>query len=160
MMTSRPGLALQNVQAGIPPAGRTANDGGRRLPGSAEQVAAAERHLVAIQADHGARVAAAEQVVAARRRVCMKALVDLAVIVNDDNETAELVGVGVREVRTARRAAIAARPPLAAAGRVADRRTTRAEGRRRRTSAHAVSQSVLLAYLLSPDPPTNRALWD
>ena len=101
-----------------------------------EQVEAARQHLVNVRADNqtrlaalrqenNARVTTAEETIGLRRQARAEALAGLAVMVNDDTETASLAGVAVSEVRTARKtipverarevATAAARPKAAAA---------------------------------------------
>ena len=101
-----------------------------------EQVQAAQERLAGVRADNDARlatlrrenearVAAAEDTISLRRLARAEALAGLAVMINDDEETASLAGVAVSEVRTARKtipverarevATAAARPKAAAA---------------------------------------------
>ena len=85
-----------------------------------EQLEAAQRRVRAVQEENEARAKAvqeenlvrvrqAEEAVRARKGERAEALAGLAVVVNDDDETASLVDVSPTEVRAARRAVPAAR---------------------------------------------------
>jgi len=74
-----------------------------------QQVDAAQARLKAIEDENQARTAAAQEAIAARKRERAETLAGLAVVVNDDDETAGLVDVTVAEVRSARRAVSADR---------------------------------------------------
>lgn len=95
-----------------------------------EQVAAArerrkaveaenDARLRAVQAENEARVGEADEALRARKAARAEALAALAVVVNDEDETAALVDVSAGEVRAARRAVPAerAREVAAKAGR-------------------------------------------
>ncbi len=74
-----------------------------------QQVDAAQARLKAIEEENQARTAAAEEAIGARKRERAETLAGLAVVVNDDDETAGLVDVTVAEVRSARRSVSADR---------------------------------------------------
>ena len=74
-----------------------------------QQVEAAQARLKAIVEENHARTAAAEEAIGARKRERAETLAGLAVVVNDDDETAGLVDVTVAEVRSARRSVSADR---------------------------------------------------
>jgi len=74
-----------------------------------QQVDAAQARLKAVEEENQARVAAAENEIGARKRERAETLAGLAVVVNDDAETAGLVELTVAEVRSARRSVSADR---------------------------------------------------
>ena len=80
-----------------------------------------EARIGAVQAENQARVAKAEEAIRTRKAARAEALAGLAVVVNDDEETAALADVSVGDVRSARRAVPAgrAREVAAKAGRSA-----------------------------------------
>ena len=113
-MTSQRSLALQNAQARIRQRVEQQMALVSSYLASVSQIEAAERRLAAVHDECRTKVEAAEQVVAQRQRARLAALADLASVVNDDDETAEVIGVSVKQVKAARRAAAvdhAAPPP-------------------------------------------------
>jgi len=83
--------------------------------GAEEQLGAAQKRrraveeenqarLEAVQAENRVRVADADEAIRARKAERAEALAGLAVVVNNDEETAALVNVSPGEVRAARRA--------------------------------------------------------
>jgi len=74
-------------------------------------------------AENQAKVVAAEEAIHERKHERAEALAGLAVVVNDDEETAGLAGVTLAEVRSARRAVPAARAREVATGAWASSRT-------------------------------------
>ena len=97
-----------------------------------------EARISAVQAENQTRVAEAEESIRARKAARAEALAGLAVVVNDDEETAALADVSVGDVRAARRAvpagrarevaAKAGRPTTAAASRNGARKPAPAAG--------------------------------
>ena len=63
-----------------------------------------QARLEAVQAENRARVAVADEAIRARKAERAETLAGLAVVVNNDEETATLVSVSPAEVRAARRA--------------------------------------------------------
>jgi len=63
-----------------------------------------QARLEALQAENRARVSDADEAIRARKAGRAEALAGLAVVVNNDDETATLVNVSPAEVRAARRA--------------------------------------------------------
>jgi len=88
-----------------------------------EQVGAAQDRLKTVLAENQAKVATAEEAIDQRKRERAEALAGLAVVVNDDEETAGLASVTVAEVRAARRAVPAARAREVATGASASNRS-------------------------------------
>jgi len=74
-----------------------------------QQVDAAHARLKTIEEENQARAAEAEEAIGARKRERAETLAGLAMVVNDDDETAGLVDVTVAEVRSARRSVSADR---------------------------------------------------
>jgi len=104
-----------------------------------KQVQAAQDRLKAVVAENQARVEAAEEQIGQTKRGRAEMLAGLAAMVNDDDEAAALVEVGVAEVRAAKRAvpaeraretaAKASRRPLATASRGARKPAAPAKGK-------------------------------
>lgn len=94
----------------------------RRSSGADEQVGAAQDRLQSVLAENQVKVATAEEAIVSRKRERAEALAGLAMVVNDEQETAGLAGVIVGEVRAARRAVPAARArEVAAQGSASNR---------------------------------------
>ena len=98
-----------------------------------------EARISAVQAENQARVAEADEVIRARKAARAEALAGLAVVVNDDEETAALADVPVGDVRAARRAVPVgrAREVAATAGRPGAAAPASSNGARKPTPAAA-----------------------